>query len=391
MVTEAMQKVYCPYCPGNADSSEGVEMILHSNAKIFYFCPECGARSPEGKAPADATFEDRWKAEGAVKKKAMQRFSAPLKPLTWWEALQDDAYLEIKGEKHVNMALLQGAFSTTGRIAPCDNAVYTTHAQDELKLYGVDYGKTWRCWSRRPNAPERANAKWEDAADVKTPLEEIRGKQEAKAEPLAPMQKEHEHFATFAAIGTLENDLTFSHKTKFERIYNGTLLVERISGVVDKIPLLIPEHVIYATNPKAGQRLYVSGMVRSYARYIDGASHSQVKVWALYINHSSESADMNEVELSGTLHKKPAYRVTSKGREVCDMILKVERDRGEIDLIPCIAFYGAAKKLSYSIAGAKARFKGRFQSREYTRISDTGASVPCVTYEIATNSFDVEE
>jgi hypothetical protein len=38
---------------------------------------------------------------------------------------------------------------------------YETHNTNELKLLEIDYGKTWRCWARRPTDEERAAAAWE--------------------------------------------------------------------------------------------------------------------------------------------------------------------------------------------------------------------------------------
>lgn len=86
-----------------------------------------------------------------------------LKPLTFEEATDDDAFLEQKGDKYIDAALNQLAVYHDGpEIGPDDCIVYTTHSKEALKLMRKDYGKTWRCWARRPTPEECAAAPWEE-------------------------------------------------------------------------------------------------------------------------------------------------------------------------------------------------------------------------------------
>lgn len=83
------------------------------------------------------------------------------KPLTWDEAIADDYYLERRGDEHVDVALNVLAASTDGPEPGLGDCIcFTTHSEDELKLMRYDYGKTWRCWSRRPTDEERSAAEW---------------------------------------------------------------------------------------------------------------------------------------------------------------------------------------------------------------------------------------
>lgn len=84
-----------------------------------------------------------------------------LKPLSWDEAMGDDAFLEIKGDEYNDAALNIFACGYDGEIHEDDHILYITHGEDSLKLMGTDYGKTWRCWARRPTDEERAAAVWE--------------------------------------------------------------------------------------------------------------------------------------------------------------------------------------------------------------------------------------
>ena len=44
--------------------------------------------------------------------------------------------------------------------------------------------------------------------------------------------------------GILESELTFSHAVYKEKFYEGRIIIERLSGTEDRIPILIPERLI---------------------------------------------------------------------------------------------------------------------------------------------------
>lgn len=82
----------------------------------------------------------------------------PLKPMTWEEAMMDDFYLEMRDGAYLDNALNEFAVDM-----PDDgHIIMTVHNHDGLRLERDDYGKTWRCWSRRPTDEERKAAEWDD-------------------------------------------------------------------------------------------------------------------------------------------------------------------------------------------------------------------------------------
>ena len=81
----------------------------------------------------------------------------PLVPLTFEEAILDDSFLERKDGSYVDMALNDFAVNMPEE----GFMLLTVHGDDDLRLDRDDYGKTWRCWSRRPTDEERKAAKWE--------------------------------------------------------------------------------------------------------------------------------------------------------------------------------------------------------------------------------------
>ena len=84
-----------------------------------------------------------------------------LKPLSWDEAMGDDAFLEIKDDEFIDAASNLFAYGTIDSSLKDGFIFYKTHDVDELKLLEIDYGKTWRCWARRPTDEERTAAVWE--------------------------------------------------------------------------------------------------------------------------------------------------------------------------------------------------------------------------------------
>ncbi len=80
--------------------------------------------------------------------------------LTFEEAAEDDYYLEIKGDKYVDMALNIFA-SYHDDLQPQDSICFTTHTKDNLKLLRTEYNKRWRCWRFRPTQAERDATPWE--------------------------------------------------------------------------------------------------------------------------------------------------------------------------------------------------------------------------------------
>ena len=99
----------------------------------------------------------------------------------------------------------------------------------------------------------------------------------------------------------------------------------------------------------------------------------------------------NRAELSGYICKAPVYRTTPFNREICDLLLAVNRAYNKSDYIPCIA-WGRNARFVHSIeVGQKLAVSGRIQSREYVKkLSETDAETR-VAYELSINKISLEE
>ena len=185
------------------------------------------------------------------------------------------------------------------------------------------------------------------------------------------------------AAGRLEDSLQLSHEVMNEPFYAGTLLVKRLSGAVDRLPVTIPGKLLAVTDLKSDALMLMSGQVRSYNKVVDGSGRLMVTLFAQNISETQENDTMNRVTLVGVLCKPPIYRSTPFGREICDMMLAVNRAFGKSDYIPCIAWGRNAQYASRFGVGDKIRLTGRLQSREYQKLLENGEYMTRTAYEVS--------
>ena len=190
------------------------------------------------------------------------------------------------------------------------------------------------------------------------------------------------------AVGRLEGELTLSHEVMNEPFYTGTLLVRRLSGAVDQLPVTIPGKLMGALPEDRERQLMFTGQVRSYNKVIDGAGRLMVTLFAQSIAETRDNDTLNRVTLTGALCKPPIYRSTPFGREICDMMLAVNRAFGKSDYIPCIAWGRNAQYASRFGVGERVSLTGRLQSREYQKLQENGEYLIRNAYEVS--SFTLE-
>lgn len=190
------------------------------------------------------------------------------------------------------------------------------------------------------------------------------------------------------AAGRLEGELTLSHEVMNEPFYTGTLAVRRLSGAVDHLPVTIPGKLMGFLPEDRERLMLVSGQVRSYNKVIDGAGRLMVTLFAQSIQGTVENDTLNRVTLAGALCKPPVYRSTPFGREICDMMLAVNRAFGKSDYIPCIAWGRNAQYAARFGVGDHLRLTGRLQSREYQKLLESGEYLARCAYEVS--SFTLE-
>ena len=193
------------------------------------------------------------------------------------------------------------------------------------------------------------------------------------------------------ACGRLEDTPVLSHEVMNEPFYTGTLIVKRLSGTVDRLPITLPGKLISDTHLPLDSLLLVSGQVRSYNKVIDGAGRLMVTLFVQSISVTNDNETMNRVELTGALCKPPIYRSTPFGREICDMMVAVNRAFGKSDYIPCIAWGRNAQYASRFEVGDRIRITGRLQSREYQKLLESGEYITRNAFEVSAFTLDAED
>jgi len=193
-----------------------------------------------------------------------------------------------------------------------------------------------------------------------------------------------------STAGRLEGPLELSHEVMNEPFYAGTLLVKRLSGAVDRLPVTMPGKLLAGGQWPLDTLITVDGQVRSYNKVIDGAGRLLVTVFAQHVQIGAENDTLNRVELAGALCKPPVYRSTPFGREICDMMLAVNRAFGKSDYLPCIAWGRNAQYAARFRVGDRVRIGGRLQSREYQKLLENGEYMSRNAFEISIFTLEVD-
>ena len=187
--------------------------------------------------------------------------------------------------------------------------------------------------------------------------------------------------------GTLETAPAFSHENHGRRFYGFTLTVERLSGTVDRLPVLADQRLLEQADTAWGERILVTGQLRSFNLQTPERRRLILSAFAQTLELSLEPPD-NEVLLTGRLCRDPVYRRTPLGREICDGMLAVNRPYHRTDYLPCIFWGRTAKMVAGLCAGSSLFVRGRLQSRDYTKRLPGGESVTRTAYEVSALSAE---
>ena len=191
--------------------------------------------------------------------------------------------------------------------------------------------------------------------------------------------------------GTIESEPVFSHELYGEGFYEFTLRVPRLSEQSDVIPITISERLLGEKNLVKGTKISFYGQFRSFNKLVGEKSKLMLTVFVRDFLDEDEEANPNVTELTGYVCKQPMYRTTPFNREICDLLIAVNRAYDKSDYIPCIAWGRNARFVKEMAVGQKLSLSGRIQSREYTKKLPDGSSEIRVAYELSANKIFMEE
>ena len=212
-------------------------------------------------------------------------------------------------------------------------------------------------------------------------------------------------------VGKVTSEKQFSHEIYGERFYSFDLLIPRLSGAADVIPVTASERLFTDEMMVMGTKLLIKGQFRSYNSYENEKNKLILTVFAKDIQKLEEEPEeqeevqegeeapkkefvrkdaiTNEVVLVGYICKKPIYRQTPFGREIADILLAVNRAYNKSDYIPSIAWGRNARFCQNIEVGTEVKIVGRVQSRNYEKKLEDGTVVKKIAYEVSIGSLEV--
>ena len=185
--------------------------------------------------------------------------------------------------------------------------------------------------------------------------------------------------------GTMAGAPRYSHRAGGQDFWLFPLEVRRLSGSSDVLNIVLRREQLAAVEASERARLLVTGEVRSYNNRRDEGARLVLTVLARELALTDEPDD-NRVWLKGTLCKAPNPRVTPLGRDICDLLVAVNRRGARSDYLPCICWGSCAREAAGWSVGTVIRLEGRFQSRAYMKLREDGLERR-VAYEISASTL----
>ena len=140
-------------------------------------------------------------------------------------------------------------------------------------------------------------------------------------------------------VGVVDSEFVYSHEVFGEGFYVVEVIVQRLSNMVDRIPLMISERLIDVTGNYIGRTLEAHGQFRSYNKHEEGRNRLVLSVFVREVEileGEPENVKPNSIFLDGYICKQPVYRMTPLGREIADLLLAVNRPYGKSDYLSLI-------------------------------------------------------
>ena len=177
-------------------------------------------------------------------------------------------------------------------------------------------------------------------------------------------------------IGVISTGFEFVKDFYGEKIYEFTLAISRLSGTIDYLPVQVSNRTMDVSKYSIGDRVCIDGEFRSHVAFLDEKRRLILNLFALKVV-TTDLPDDNSIIMRGNICKTPVYRVTPKGKEVCDILLAMNVNIKSW-YIPCIAWGRNAGYLADMEVGTNIEFTGRIQSRNFTK-----DGVERIAYEVS--------
>ena len=192
--------------------------------------------------------------------------------------------------------------------------------------------------------------------------------------------------------GYVNSEAELSHEIYGEKFYKFQLEVLRLSENADNIIITMSERLMDGCDLSIGAKIKVYGQFRSYNNYSGEGNKLVLTVFVKrFADEDEEEFLPNMVYLNGYICKEPVYRVTPFGREICDVLLAVNRRYGKSDYIPCITWGRNAKFTEGLPIGTNVKIWGRIQSREYKKKIGEEDFITKTAYEVSVTKMETTD
>ena len=181
--------------------------------------------------------------------------------------------------------------------------------------------------------------------------------------------------------GTVAGEPVLSHENHGVSYDVFPLSVPRLSGAEDRLNVVAARPLLTDCPLAPGDRVEVQGEVRSFNNRTGPGSRLVITLFARSLS-PPRAEPANCLELSGVLCKPPILRRTPLGREICDLMLAVNRKYGRADYLPCIAWGTLAQRCGGLHVGDGVKLEGRLQSRSYQKVVD-GVTQDRTAFEVS--------
>lgn len=179
--------------------------------------------------------------------------------------------------------------------------------------------------------------------------------------------------------GEIIEPVTVSHTLGEKTFWKTKISCTRLSGIKDIIP------VMTARKPEVfvGDIVSLNGAIRITSYFEQKTRKRERYIYAYTIYVSNKDAHRNMITLEGVVSKEPSFHISPKGREITDLLVRVNGNN-----IPCICWWDNAKKAEKIAVDTKVRVRGSIQSREYAKKRSNTIEVKRII-EVSVISLDV--
>ncbi len=188
--------------------------------------------------------------------------------------------------------------------------------------------------------------------------------------------------------GEVSSSVEYSHESHESKFFTFKIKSRRLSGTYDEINVLARESLIPEGGLFMGDFISISGEVRSFNKKSETESHLIISAFALEITPLPYEHYENSLTLCGTICKAPVLRRTPLGREICDIMLAVNRRYGRSDYLPLVSWGKNAEISGELSVGDIITVTGRLQSREYVKTTCNGEEKR-VAFEVSVSSVEL--